>query len=416
MPIFPKELIEPPIFSEELIKTNQKNVVLFGPHDRYNFGDLLFTKVLLRLLQTRAGYKEDEILLGGMISVNMTRYGGEDKILSMRTIQGLSWEDKSKGPYDIVFTGGESTGCTHDCAVGMFTGNEAKRLARSEKIYDCAYLIPKDFLVPKSKDAQKLTNNAIVNSVGGIPRNPACKRAVDSADFVAFRDHEPLYPDSAVMTRELYGEKINSLAKEVMQELFHNDTAGQKKYIVVQHKACSSDSAKNLASALDIVSKESETTIVFLAAGTAPGHDSFASYKKVASFMKEPSVVYEAEHVWKVVAVISGAEAVLGTSLHIRIMAFIYWKPRITWCTPRNDGDGKHDKFISLWDIGSAECLQNSSQTWSVLSGYFGSNANSTQLETTKISYYKAVKKYLEGFDKWSCLLRNRSDCNGGEN
>eukprot|EP00957_Ditylum_brightwellii_P076075 5782507-Ditylum_brightwellii.AAC.1 len=43
-----------------------RNVILFGPHDRYNFGDLLFTKVLVRLLENRAGYDTDEILFGGV--------------------------------------------------------------------------------------------------------------------------------------------------------------------------------------------------------------------------------------------------------------------------------------------------------------------------------------------------------------
>lgn len=67
-------------FSNHLVATKSENlrsrkVILLGPHDRYNFGDLLFTKVILRLLQTRAGYDVNDILFGGIISANMTRYG-----------------------------------------------------------------------------------------------------------------------------------------------------------------------------------------------------------------------------------------------------------------------------------------------------------------------------------------------------
>ena len=51
----------------------ERKVILLGPHDRYNFGDLLFCKVLKRLLVNRAGYSESsDILFGGIVSINMT--------------------------------------------------------------------------------------------------------------------------------------------------------------------------------------------------------------------------------------------------------------------------------------------------------------------------------------------------------
>ena len=85
--------------------TRHRNVVLLGPHDRYNFGDLLFTKVLVRLLQTRAYYTAEEIFFAGIIDTNMTKFGGEENIHSIESIQKLSIEDKVRGPYDIVYTG-----------------------------------------------------------------------------------------------------------------------------------------------------------------------------------------------------------------------------------------------------------------------------------------------------------------------
>jgi hypothetical protein len=99
-----------------------------------------------------------------------------------------------------------------------------------------------------------------------------------------------------------------------------------------------------LARVLDQASHETTNcTVVFFAAGTAPGRDSFAEYHKLASLMKQPTIVYEAENAWKVVAVISQAGAVLSTSLHVRIMAFVFFKPRATWCTK-----GKQKKSIEL--------------------------------------------------------------------
>jgi len=66
-------------------------------------------------------------------------------------------------------------------------------------------------------------------------------------------------------------------------------------------------------------------------------------YRKVASEMTAPSIAYyEAEHVWKAaVALLSEAEAILSSSLHVRIMVFIFFKPPTIWCTKK-----KHEAFI----------------------------------------------------------------------
>jgi polysaccharide pyruvyl transferase WcaK-like protein len=279
----------------------------------------------------------------------------------------------------------------------------------AEKIYDCGYLVPKSLLIPTSQqqDEHPPTNRAVVNSVGGI-------NCADPADYVACRDNDPLFPDSAVMMKELHLKEIEDTAKEVVRELFPSSieqqgassTTTNKKYIAVQHKTVQKRKEKktfqDLATSLDAVSKHSNATIVFFAAGTAAGHDSFDMCKKVASLMKEPSVVYEAENVWNVVAVTSQAEAVLSTSLHVRIMAFLFFKPRVAWCT-----EPKHARFIELWDAKDApQCLKTLNQTWSVLSDCCGSDPKITQ-DKTKVVCNETVKKCLESFDKWSSLLQS---------
>jgi len=117
--------------------------------------------------------------------------------------------------------------------------------------------------------------------------------------------------------------------------------------------------------------------------------------------MTEPSIVYEEENMWKSVGLISRAEAVLSTSLHVRIIAFLYLRPRLTWCGL----EPKHPQFIALWDTDeSPRCLKSKNETWSVLQRYYGPNPNITQAATA-IAYEKTVKKYLESFDSWSSLV-----------
>ena len=86
---------------------------------------------------------------------------------------------------------------------------------------------------------------------------------------------------------------------------------------------------EELAALLDEIGRHSKATLVFFVAETAPGRDSFNCLKRVQSHMKEASIVYEAENVWQVVALISQAEAVLSTSVHVGILTFIYLKPGV---------------------------------------------------------------------------------------
>jgi hypothetical protein len=321
----------------------------------------------------------------------MSKHGGEVNILNMKIIQEMSRSDKIKGPYDIIYSGGEASGCDHSCGVGMLPTQEMMAQAIANKIYDCAYLVPKHLLVVPETDGQVPTNHAIVNNMGGKPI-PSCKLAIDTADFQGFRDRDPLYPDSAIMIKKLYEKEIKEKSNEVLQDLFQNTS--KKKIIAVQHV---NDYKPELPMILDTISREADATIVFFAAGTAPHHDSFDLYKKIASQMTEPSIVYESENVWNVVALISIADAVLSTSLHVRIMSFIHFKPRVTWCTW-----SKHIEFIERWDAkDSARCVNNYSNTWAELSKYYGPNPLINQ-EETKVVYERLVERYLEGFDKWS--------------
>ena len=379
----------------------ERKVILLGPHDRYNFGDLLFCKVLKRLLVNRAGYSESDILFGGIVPINMTDYGGEGNIRSMKQLQQLSREDSEngKGPYDIIYAGGEALGCSHDCAVSMMLNETYKKLAKQEKIYDCGYLVPKHYLVPEY-ERENPSNFAIINSMGGTI-SPECAEAANTADFGSFRDPKfPSYPDSAVMTKELYAEEIDIMADQVMNEIFPSTT--ERKYIAVQHKR-KIENIEKLAASLDVLSKQTNATIVFFAAGVVPNHDSFDMYSRVATLMTHPSIVYKGTNVLKVVALISQSQVLISTSLHCRIIAFIFFKPRFTWCR-----GGKHENFITKWDSkDAAGCMTSGTDIWTVLSDYYGPHPKVTQ-EKTKEQYERVVNKYLMGFDSWSTRLRKK--------
>ncbi len=228
-----------------------------------------------------------------------------------------------------------------------------------------------------------------MNSMGGTQSGP-CKTAIASADFKGYRDKGTIpTPDSAVMTKELFYSEINAMAKVVTDELgnfFREAQGSDGRYIAVQHKSFDLDT-KILAQMLDLVSRHMKAPVIFFAAGTVLNHDDFSIYDEVSSLMEEKSFVYRSEHALKVVALISGAEAVLGTSLHVRIMAFIYFKPRVTWCT-----EMKHKKFIQLWDASNAPSCVKVNETLPMLAKYVGTSPEITQNETMAV-YEKTVRQ-----------------------
>ena len=395
------------IFSNEVSETPlpnarrpERKIVLLGPHDRYNFGDLLFEKILSRLLVDRVGYHEDDIIRGGARTVDMSAYGGHSDIISMKKVQEMS-RAAPEGPFDIIYTGGESMGCDIECAARAMPDDEAKAMVFSEQIYECAYIVHKDLLLPIERKGEKL-NLAIANNLGGGKTGlEVCRKATRVADYVAFRDSDPLAPDCAVMTKELHGDYVSAISEKVVNELF-GGVRGPKHVAVQAKTKIASNHVKEIASAMDEVSKNINCTIVFFVAGTVPGHDSISVMQEMSSMMTQPSIVYDAENVWKIVALLSRAEAVVSTSLHVRIMAFIYQKPRFTWCDGGKRNGGKHGNFIRLWDAaGSEPCGKHDDgmpTTWHHLSKHFGEDIQ----RQSKEKYSRATTMYMGSFEKWA--------------
>jgi hypothetical protein len=395
------------------VQSNVNKIILFGPHDRFNFGDLLFEKVAIHLLTHRAGFKENQLISAGMISRNMSKYGGNPDIHSLKDVVEMSHtavRDFGQHPFDIVFLGGESLGCDHNCGKRMLGERAFVDQAVRETISNCAYLIPKERLVPPSYSGKARTPVAIVNSVGkgSAPKGP-CASAVATADYIAFRDlrpnttHPAYYhaqprPDSAVMVRELFQGMIAEHIKEGQVARIRHATR-QQKYIAVQMKTTDKLKPQRVAKVLDKIWQSTNFTTVFFRAGSVPKHDSLDFYTEIALLMKSPSIIFEEEHVLSVVGLISEAASVLGTSLHVRIMSFIYEKPRVTLCSGI-----KHQKFIQYWEATDAAPCIEFDEVHNVESAVEGALRMKTI--QTEIAVKKAVQAYLEGFDEWSALLK----------
>jgi len=339
----------------------------------------------------------DELLYGGIISINMTKYGGNPNIQNMKKLVKLS---QRQGPFDIVYLGGEATGCTYECGLSMLPTRPSEKEARRNQASTCAYMFPKASLLPLNvslnDELGAPRNYAILNSIGGnlASKKGDCTTAANTADYISLRNgaEKTLYPDSAVMTRRLFGTYLTNTTNSPGVSALLNHSSGC--YIAVQHKQSILKIA-DLAKAMDEVANATKCVIVFFAAGTAPKHDSFASYEQVKSEMKMESIVFKEENVWSVVFVVAHARLVISTSLHVRIMAFIFQRPRITVCS-----GPKHKFFISYWDKHGS-CTSSVGRISYDMNDMLNITANWTEVNIIE-------EKYLKNFDAWSSLLIHR--------
>jgi Polysaccharide pyruvyl transferase len=384
-------------------------VILYGAHDRYNFGDILFSQVLGKLLRLN-GYEDQDILIAGLVDINMSEYGGFEKIIRINKIIQMSHRDThvQKGPYDIIFIGGEIVGCDSACGAQMMMSEalveEAKQNLNESKIERCAYLFDKSLLSPSNFYRPYFGYRpqhpvAIVNGAGR-GKGAGAVDCSANVDFARYRDgsKNELTADSAVLTDLLFHETIteHAIKNENTYVLL------TKGYIAVQINMGIRDKEEQMAKQLDLIANKIDRLIVFFCAGTAPGHDSFETYLNISRFMKTPFLMFEPTHTWRIVGLISRADLVISTSLHVRIMAFIHARPRVLFSpTPisQND-DSKHSHFLQLWEAKDFSQL-------ATLEGLSDScfHAMSLSMNETKIAIVKAILTYTLFFKQWLCLL-----------
>lgn len=419
--------------------------------------------------------QQNTVLLGGIVTRDdMDKHGltPNKTIYSMKAIREKSGSDFVNGPYDIVFTGGNGEGSSvlsesYSAAIERLETDGLRKSAMDDQFYGCPYLFPKELLLrPINRTAPGVEKKHAKGSVltlphpkknyavvadgfehqtllrGGQeqPARASCKRALHSADHGWFQNGEIVPPDSSIMTRALFDDEIEKIYKMmVLPELFSYSSKAlafkkeddDANYVVVQHdeyifQSTSSPAyIKDLAAALDEVSRQlGNATIVFFDAGLVrPGRTTAATtYKKslnslsssVAKQMKQPSIYFEHRHALKAVALIRGARAVLSTNLHVRIVSFLYQKPRVTWY-----GGLKHKRFMETWearDVAALGIISSVQKTWKDgLHPFFTvvddadddeteEAAMVTQDETAEAAE-KAIQAYLETFDRWSNLL-----------
>lgn len=337
--------------------------VLFGAFDRHNFGDLLFPHLLAAQL---AGVRFEH---AGLAARDLRRVGGH-RVAPLGT--------KRRG--HLIHVGGELLGCrAYEAAVMLLDpAAAAQAIARYDADPDAAAAwaarqLGTSRALPYvvGREAVAAPGRLIFNAVGGVEwaTLPAAARAearaaLAGADWVSVRDRvtlealradgiaAALSPDPAVMVRACCGEVI--ARHGARGEVRAVQTAFPQGYLACQFSGEFGDDATldALAQGLAGAAAASGLGVVLFQAGAAPWHDDAACHD--ALLRRLPAGMaqrFTSLHVWNLCALIAASRATLASSLHARLVALAYGRPRVSLRPPQQGArPDKRDAFVTTWE------------------------------------------------------------------
>lgn len=189
-------------------------------------------------------------------------------------------------------------------------------------------------------------------------------------------------------------------------------------FIAVQCSAAAGASiAESLSARLAELWRSHRLPLVFFRAGAAATHDSLHVYRDIVRRLRHaaPDVVvryYLPLHVWSICALISRASLVLGTSLHVRVVAQVYHRPRVTFAAGGHAP--KQAEFVKLWDqpaggpplIADERSLAAVARDAIMLAGRAGLSGRDDAERQLSLLH----QRYMASFDAWvaplNCAVR----------
>ncbi|MFI8418274.1 polysaccharide pyruvyl transferase family protein [Serratia sp. NPDC078593] len=343
----------------ETHSSEQRQVVLYGAFDRYNYGDNLMP-ILLEMYLTQKHpdkIKDIEFVFSSIKNSDLTHYDCKPTI-AMKDL--LNIKDDST----VIVVGGEVLGAdigilyihVQDNPLAVkalrfirrFSPSLLKAIAKRkyDSIWDYPYI--------PNKEAFKNNVKVVYNTVGAVP-NASQRKTISQADYISVRDQRTfnavskicnthLIPDSVLMMSALVDD--NFFEKKIRKELIHQLEG--KRYISVQ--ACPYKvqfSPKELADELSLVKRDFGLDTVLLPIGYASGHDDVVFLEKVKNCSTSSPLLLNELNVWEIMYVIAKSNGFYGTSLHGVITAMSFGIPH--FCI--NNEIEKLVSFLETWSV-----------------------------------------------------------------
>jgi hypothetical protein len=322
------------------MSANLRPVVLFGAFDRHNLGDMLFPHVVARMLGER------DVRIAGLAARDLRAQGGH-RVEALGRLHERA--------IDLIHVGGEILACdAWEAAVMLQSPDDAQRIIASQRRDRLAWaqrMLGVRGLAPyvSSKQSLRCAARVLFHAVGGVAltdRDEALRNEVlgklARADDISVRDAHTqallarsgiearLVPDCAVMVADLFGGTIREhAASDAVKRIIEASPDG---YLAVQFSADFGDDATlaRIAAQLDALAQTHGLAVVFFRAGAAPWHDDHSCFQRTAARMRARFIhLFDSLNIWDICALIAHSRGYIGSSLHGRIVAMAFARPRI---------------------------------------------------------------------------------------
>lgn len=345
-------------------------VALIGAYERDNFGDILFLKVSEKLLDPWP------VVPLSLLSRNMHLEGAGT------VISASAWFDCCQDdfqPSALIVAGGEvlicpvsdALSCDVDLARGAsFHLADAANKTRIQKAIswrsgDLAYVPDLKKFVDPDKQPIPFALNSIGgnNFESGSPIFNAALEAIELANYVSIRDSvtHSLFNVSKHerVTIDLNPDIVSTLpicCQPEVEAAYINAVSMapwlNKPYLLVQmnDEYIRKNGLEIVGQAIAQTASALNLPVVFQPAGIAAGHDSSKTLAEVGRIMQAASggrlQIFNQlnRDVWTQVAVIAHTACFVGTSLHGRIVASAYGRPRVGL------KNSKVTNYATTWD------------------------------------------------------------------
>lgn len=345
------------------------DVVLFGAFDRHNLGDLLLPHVLAAMLPRPPRH------FAGLARRDLREAGGHD----VHALAALApvWREHQC----LLHVGGEVLTCAAWPAAVMLQPAEglqatlaylaarpAVRSAWVRRVLGSASPAPYAVTRPPLPAAARV----IFHAVGGVGLAHAPRRLrtavlgqLAAAESVSVRDrwtqralHEAgiaaaLVPDPATLVAELFAPRIREHAAGAELQRLHEAFA--QGWLALQFSAEFGDDRTLARLALQAARVIDATGlgVALFCAGRAPWHDDPAALPRLAALLPGHAVrIVASANIWTLCALIAASRLYAGSSLHGRIVAMAFARPRLNLlAAPPRRAPSKAGAYAACWDL-----------------------------------------------------------------
>ena len=344
-------------------------IVVFGAFDRHNLGDLLFAHLAQALLPG------DELVFAGLAPRDLRPFGGH-RVRSLAEVAA----DVGDRPLRVLQLGGELLTCSAwQAAVMLLPPDQVQPTVawlgrrpstRRRWVRD---VLGRDDRAPYlfARDALPNIERLVVAGVGGVDlaRCPPAMRAevlakLRQADALGVRDRRTqaalhaagldaaLVPDPVVAVASFFPARVARHARR-------GDVAAARRafaagYVALQLSAAFGDDATLDTIATQLTALQAATGLgaVLFRAGAAPWHDDEDVLRRLAARLPAGRVhLFASLDPWDVCALIARATLVGGSSLHVRLVALAFERPRLSLVPPAEPGQArKLAATVEAWD------------------------------------------------------------------